>query len=453
MVARDDPPWTGSVQVRSETELERQLLERLDREPRRRAIWVTDLVDPRTAYFHLKAPVLIPPERAAKMDSGREIHAAVEAALAEAAHQEVRVQREGIVGQIDLFDDRPTELKTTGSLVGAEAIQRGRPAYLEQLGLYCALVQRTAGRLLLASTAESPELRVFDTEFSDLAGVWRDATEGAASLRKAIERGTPEGLPSCAWRGRGCPYEDQRVCDCTGGEAPFPYPIAARAGPLTERPEESERLTRRWAERPNLRPTVRRFRDLLYPRRAFFEQTVPAPTSGGPPGPPPPRADDLYRQLSDLLESGPPGEVSRVHPGSTGPESVACFRGQPFLLKVTRAWRTPSPAELLAGQPNYFLELGVRCAALRSADGWLFIGYERADRPLDRLRVYHVRFDPLSAVEGVAESRRKGLEEALASGQPEAATPCPGWMFRNCAYRAQCACGADAVTTGETTGR
>ncbi len=453
MVAEHDPEWRTAVSVRSDVELERSLIERLEREPRRRSIWVTDLVDPRTAYYRQTAPMPIAPERAARMEAGRELHETIGAALAEAPHLEVRVQRDGIVGQIDLFDELPTELKTTGSLVDAEGIRRGRPAYLEQLGLYCALTDRHAGRLLLASSEVAHDLRVFDTEFSDLTGVWADATQGAEALRRALDLGTPEGLPGCAWRGRGCPYEDGRVCDCEGTEPPHSYPIAARAGPIVERPEEAVRLRDRWSARPSSPAAARRFRDLLYPRRTFFERTSPAPTGEPSEGSRPPSADGLYRRLSELLESGTAGEVSRVHPGAlAAPEAVACYRGWPFLLKITRAWRTPAPVELIDRQPHYFLDLGLRSAAIGSRDGWLFLGYERAERPADRVRVYRVRFDPLAPFRETADARRAALDRALAQHDPAEAPPCPDWMARDCAYRDRCGCGPGPVTAPAASG-
>jgi hypothetical protein len=445
--------WRSTITVRSDVDLERRLIARLELDPPPRSVWVTDLVDPRTAFYRRTHPQPVPPDRSARMAAGRDLHDQIESALAEAPHLEVRRQRGGIVGQIDMYDELPTELKTTGSPVDAEGIRRGRPTYLEQLGLYCGLVDRVDGRLLVASTEGGPGLRVFDATFPDLTAIWQEAVRGAGALRTALESGRPGSLPACGWRGRGCPYEDARVCECTGAETPLSFPVASRVGTLVERPSEAERLLARWKETRAAAPTARRLRDLMYPRRAFFERIDPEALAAAPGAPFSPD-DSLYRRLADLLEDEPAGAVTRVHPGNPpAPEAIPCYQGEPFLLKSSRVGRVPAPAALLQDQPNYFLELGIRCAIMGRPDGWLFIGYDRAERAADRVRAYRVRFDPTGPLQEETAARRRGLETALATGDPAGTPACPGWMVTTCPYRQRCGCGSGGSPVSGPTGK
>ena len=385
------------------------------------------------------------------MEAGRETHVRVGHLLAPARFREIRIQREAITGQIDLFEDRPTELKTT-RLASAEAPDRSvRTAYLEQLAMYCALTDAPEGRLVLVDPeASPPAVAVFDLRVPDLAAVWHEMRARAETLRRALERRSPEELPACPWRGRGCEFEAAEVCDCKGTE-PGPRPsLAALAEAPTVDPTATRVLSDRLATPPPTPPPARRFRDLVYPRRAYYERTEPpaAPIEGAP-AERRPVGDDLYRTLSDLLDAGPTGEVTREPTPEGEPiESVVCLRGDPVLLKVSRAWAATPLDELPGAQPQYFLELALRCAALGKTEGWLLLGYSRAPSWSDRAYLYRVQFpDRTALVETLAE-RRRALQRAIEARAPEELPRCPAWMFEGCAYRSRCGCGGPFETPG-----
>ena len=440
--------WAATCHVSARTDIVDELLRRRSESPPARSVGVTDLVDPRTAYFRIISPVELTPERQAIVEAGREAHLRVGHALAPARFREVRVRREGIVGQIDLLDDGPVEIKTTSLLHDAEALRSGRPAYVEQLAMYCALTDRTAGRLLLVAPVSTPEpaVEVYEARYRSPRAIFAEMHRRAEMLREALARRDPSALPRCAWRGRGCEFESAGLCPCTGAE-PAPSPgIREELVALALQPEASLDVARRLkAEAAGPPPSARRFRDLVYPRRAFFERTEPVPGTpfAKPAATGSSTPEDLYRTLSDLLESGPPGEMTREPTPAGEPlESVACFRGDPLLLKATRAWNVVPPDALLRDQPQYFLELALRCAALGRSRGWLVLGYERAPAWDDKVRVLQVVWDPLTGASELLEGRRRALTAAVREQAAGDLPVCPPWMVDGCPYAARCGCGA-----------
>jgi hypothetical protein len=445
-----EPPWRSAVSVVPEPRWEAELLGRLGRRPEGPSVWVTDLLDPRPAYFRRRFRVPPDPARRARQAAGRDLHARLGAVLAAPEVLEVRIRRGGVVGQIDLFDRHPTELKTTESLPDPGDVPGTRPGYVDQLGMYCALTDRPEGRLLLVEAVDGAPGRcqAYRVRFRSPALLLEDVRTRAEALRRADRENSPADLPRCAWFGRGCEFRAAGVCDCTGDE-PAATP---RWRDELEELELDEALSRGLADRlaaapgPGAGRTVERFRDLLYPRRAYYDRVAPATAAEGEGAGPVEEVrssdrPDLYRELLDALESGPPGEVTRVPVPSGEPaERVAELEGAPFLLKVTRFPRPYRADELADRQPQYLLELGVRCAAVGRSDGWLLIGYERPPAGSDRLRVYRVTFAPIDPIRRIASERAAALAEALAVGTPGSLPPCPGWMRERCPHRAQCGC-------------
>ncbi len=439
--------WVASVRVVPVESVRAELVERAEAGLPTRSVWVTDLVDLRSAYWRATAPIAPTPERAEVLAGGRELHHVVEKALAAPRYLEVRTSREGIVGQIDLFEEHPTELKTTAPLPPLEGLASSRPGYFEQLGMYCALVDRPEARLILVDGHDpaAPAVAVLDCRYEPLSAILTAMRERAGRLRAALDRRDPAGLPGCPWFHRGCEFRSAGVCACTGEEPPGDRAIRDTLRSVEPRPDEAELLRSRLVEvlARDVDDSVRRFRDLLYPRRAYFERTRPLPEAA--PAAPSPR-EGLYWFLTDLLESGPAGEVTRV-PTLTGEpeESVGCFRGDPYLLRTSRAWEVIPTAQLATRSPQYLLDLGLRCAALERSGGWLIVGYERAPAWGDRLRVYRVDFDPFLPIAEMARERSRALRTAIADRDPSHLPTCPGWMYDGCPYAPGCGCGGAAA--------
>src|SRR3990170_3418185 len=114
----------------------------------RRRISVTDLVNPRQAFFRWTRPEIQPsPDRAHFMLAGTGFHDLFGRTVSTEEFVEQFVEHEGVVGKIDIYEDLPVELKTTGS--NPDAPGAARPGYIDQLGMYCTITGVSSGRLLI----------------------------------------------------------------------------------------------------------------------------------------------------------------------------------------------------------------------------------------------------------------------------------------------------------------
>lgn len=312
--------------------------------------------------------------------------------------------------------------------------------------MYCALLDQPRGRLIYLRLGGErvEEVAAYDLEFDELGPIRSEMNRRAEGLRRALATRAATDLPRCAWFGRGCVYQVTGVCDCAGTE-PILGPLATyHAGAPVPRPEVADALTVAIAGLPASGgpPVVERFRDLIYPRRAFFRRTLPPPIAPAP-TPPISEPSDLYRRLTDAVEGGSLGEVNRLPTRSEEPdEEVGGLFGAPYLVRTSRA-RTRVPlTEWLARSPQYALELGFRCVATGTTAARLIVGYEQAATESDRLQVLEMTFTPSSVFSRVWRARSMSLAEALASGDPSGLPACPRWMYDTCDYRASCGCGS-----------
>lgn len=440
--------WKSSVIVRDDPALATELLRRWDASAPQRSVSVTDLLAPRRAYWRLTlGPVAPTPERRARLDAGRRVHRVLERILSPEAAIEVRVRREGIVGRIDALTDRPIEVKTTSSVPSTENLATDRPEYVEQLGMYCALAQRPEGRLIAVAGggSSSPDLRSWDVRFRGLDVVSREMGRRADALRSALASGRPSGLSRCPWFDRGCEYQAVGTCDCSGAEPEEGHDLSSHLAEIAERSEMDLLLTSRLGGALRSAPVPRfaRYRELVYPRRTYYErkrpmeEIEPVEREKGLPPPSP-----TYERLLDAIEGGPVGEVARLPTLSEEPaEEVPAFRGVPYLARTSRAFVRPRAEDIVGLAPQYPLELGFRCATTGTQTGRVIVAYEKASTPDERLKVFEFRFDPITTFSRLWRSRASRLEGALATDRPGDLTACPAWMFARCPYRGECGCG------------
>jgi hypothetical protein len=443
------PEWAAVVSVRRDPELRAELLERLARTGPVRAIGVTDLLALRRAFWRATtSPLEISPDRMARIDQGRWLHRHLGLVLGPETALEVRVRRAGCVGRIDGFADAPIEVKTGASLAEPSDLRDSRPDHVEQLAMYCAMTGRPSGRLV-AFSVEGEEvrgLRTADLAFRDLPTIVGEMTARAEALRRAIADETAAGLPRCRWFGRGCEFQLAGRCHCSGEEPEGRTTILDEIASVAARPDLDAVYRGRLARLPKVAqaPTLERFRDLLYPRRAYFERTAPAPERSLAIASPA-ETPDLYARIAETIESGPIGEVARLPPRAEEPaEDVTGFRGTPYLLRTTRAWDPIAPEDLIRRSPQYPLELGYRCAVTGTSVGRVVLGYERAAEDRDRLQVFEVRFSSVTPFARRVRQVGHDLEEAIRSRRPEDLAACPDWMYSDCPYAAECACGVSA---------
>ncbi|MCI4332924.1 MAG: hypothetical protein L3K01_04245 [Thermoplasmata archaeon] len=453
MTRADDPAEIAALrpQVEEAPELAAELLGRFRTHPPVRGVTVTELLDPRAAYWRSVHPVPATAEEESRLREGQQLHERLGRYLVPARAREVRVRRNGVVGRIDVLDDRPVELKSTATPPKPDDdLRTSRPSYLEQLAMYGALTEHAEGRLIVVGSGEvAPNsVRVWDVGFGRLDRIEAEMTLRASALREARERHDPMGLPRCAWFERGCSYRAAGVCGCVGSEPPLPTTILDEVGPPKGNPAEADRIGSWLATATSDAGSFARFRELAYPRRAFFdERRDPAgasePSKFGTPG------DETWSALQAVLEGGPPGELEFRHADSGEPaEAVAVFRNEPCLVKSTRSLR-PVPADrVVAERPHYLLELGLRCAALGTTSGYLFTGLERVPSDGPWIHAQRVRFESGEVLRSLLERRERDLTASRISGNPASLPACPRWMYDGCPHRDVCGCAADAGGPG-----
>src|SRR5256712_7410862 len=252
-----------------------ELTAALKRQGRRRRISVTDLVNPRQAFFQRARPDIQPdPERRQAMLAGTGFHEVFGRAVSTEEFVEQFVEFQGIVGTIDIYDDVPVELKTAASLPQGAAA--GRPSYVDQWGWYCTMTGRDQGGLFVYKRAlygRPGALKGLDVRFKALTAVEREMVRPRDLFREALASQDPSRLPRCEWFELRCDY--RAVCGCAAAE-PLGRVVPAAAVQIAENPELVTAMTALLTDAPRPGPQFR-LNDLVFPRRAAIErQTVPA---------------------------------------------------------------------------------------------------------------------------------------------------------------------------------
>ncbi len=411
----------------------------------RRRISVTDLINPRQAFFQRSHPEIRPSaERLQLMLSGTGFHDVLGRAVSTEEFVEQFVEFEGVVGKIDIYEDTPIELKTTGFIPDNLLTERG--SYVDQLGMYCVMTGVDRGQLLVYKRSmygRPPALRAFDVSYRDPKAIVREMARRRDLLRDALETDDPSALPRCEWLTIGCDYS--AICGCQD-VAPAGRVVPAQAVRLEENEELARALGAQVAKGP--RPTVGfRLNDLVFPRKAAFEHRAPEPAEGEDEVTDTAieeRLADFERKgfwgaLNEALRFGVPGAFSRQHVELRALKGwVGSFKDAPTLLRSTK-WRDMvDRKELPERFAHYFDRLAFECAFSGHARGRIIVYYEAIAG--DKFMVYDIWFRDLPAIRAEAD-RRLALLEAGAA--PDHLPPCPAWMAKFCDYTPQCGC-ADA---------
>ena len=416
-----------------------ELMGRLkDTRPRQR-ISVTDLVNPRRAYMQRVHPEIQPPlERKEAMMAGKGFHDLFGHAVSSEEYLEQFVEWGGVVGVIDVYKDMPTELKTTGEIDDAGDLRESRSSYVEQLAMYCAMVDMRKGRLILygrGSAEKDAKLSVYDAVFDDLDSVREEMGKRRDALVSALAKQSPEGLSRCPWLRRGCEFES--MCGCADAEEFVPS-IAMKVPPLEPNPEEAKRLLSMLeSSRPARRTGLN---SLVFPRRAYYDSTRGAEETD---------ADRLgsmdrighARALADAIEFGRGADSTRklLSLGEMQ-DRVTYFKGVPTLLRTTKFNDVVSRDNLTRMFPHYFMRLAFECALVGSANGRLILHYEKL-REESKLMVYDVTFSDLDDLQKEAENRLLAIREVNEGRRsPNELPPCPAWFKKYCKYQPSCGC-------------
>ena len=409
-------------------------------------ISVTDLTNLKQAYFKRKHPEIVPSlEKQQLMWAGTGFHKAFGSAVSSEEYPEQFVEAEGIVGKIDIYEKIPVEVKTTSAPVDTKDLLRNRPSYIEQLGMYCAMVNAHGGEIIIyqRQEEESPStspLFVYHVSFPDLEAVRDEMRRRRDLLIQALISDDPSTLPICSWFNKRCDYS--QVCDCGTSSVSSSYKIAELAGEIHVDSISCEQLLPKLAEpQPS---QLFRINDIVFPRKAYFERLESQE--------PAPDEEELRREkeeylrsmdergfldaLRDSLRYGAPGEVQRI-PVQHAPlaDLVQIWQASPTVLRDPKFYSLVERERLPRSFPHYFLRLGFECALTAHSKGRLLLYYSRVPSEDAKLMVYDVTFRNLNALKTEALHRVELLEKATS---PLQLPRRPSWMCPYCDYKLEC---------------
>jgi hypothetical protein len=403
-------------------------------------ISVTDLLNLKQAYFRRKYPEIVPPlEKQQLMWAGTGFHKTFGSAVSSEEYLEQFVEAEGIVGKIDIYEKIPVEVKTTSTPLDTKDLLQYRPTYIEQLGMYCAMVNAHEGEIIIYQrpAEESPPtspLVVYHVTFPDLEAIREEMRRRRDLLVQALIANDPSNLPVCPWFNKQCDYS--QVCDCATTSVPASYKIAELAGEIYVDSTTCEQLLSKMAGAQS--PQLFGINDIVFPRKAYFERL---------------KLNEEVREekeeylrsmdklgfidaLRDSLRYGAPGEAQKI-PVQHAPlaDLVQTWQNLPIILRDPKLSSLVERERLPQMFPHYFLRLGFDCALTDNAKGRLLLYYVRVPKEDAKLMVYDVTFKKLDAVKAEALRRLELLEKATS---PLQLPKCPSWMCPYCDYRLEC---------------
>ena len=406
-------------------------------------ISVTDLLNLKQAYFRRKYPEIVPPlEKQQLMWAGTGFHKTFGSAVSSEEYLEQFVEAEGIVGKVDIYEKIPVEVKTTSTPVDTKDLLKYRPNYIEQLGMYCAMVNVHEGEIIIyqrPAEESPPPLTVYHITFPDLEAIRTEMRRRRDLLVQALISNDPSNLPVCPWLNRQCDYSE--VCDCATTSVPASREIADLAGEIHVDSTTCEQLLSKMA---GAQPSqLFGINDIVFPRKAYFERLKLQEIAPG---------EEVREEkeehlrsmdelgflyaLRDSLRYGTPGEVQRI-PVKHAPlaDLVQTWRDLPTILRDPKFSSLVERERLPRTFPHYFLRLGFECAFTENAKGRLLLYYVRVPKEDAKLMVYDVNFRNLNAVKAEALRRLELLEKATS---PLQLPKCPSWMCPYCEYRLEC---------------
>jgi hypothetical protein len=403
-------------------------------------ISVTDLLNLKQAYFRRKYPEITPPlEKQQLMWAGTGFHKTFGSAVSSEEYLEQFVEAEGIVGKIDIYEKIPVEVKTTSTPLDTKDLLQYRPTYIEQLGMYCAMVNAHEGEVIIYQrpAGESPPtspLVVYHVTFPDLEAIREEMRRRRDLLVQALIANDTSNLPVCPWFNKQCDYS--QVCDCATTSVPASYKIAELAGETYVDSKTCEQLLSKMAgSQPS---QLFGINDIVFPRKAYFERLKLSEEVRE-------EKEEYLRSmdergfldaLRDSLRYGAPGEAQRI-PVQHAPlaDLVQIWQNLPTILRDPKFSSLVERERLPRTFPHYFLRLGFDCALTENTKGRLLLYYVRVPKEDAKLMVYDVNFRNLNAVKAEALRRLELLEKATS---PLQLPKCPSWMCPYCDYRLEC---------------
>ena len=178
-------------------------------------ISVTDLINPMQSYYRWTHPEIKPPiDKLHYMLSGTGFHEIFSDIVTTEEYVEQLLEYKGIVGKVDIFEDIPIELKTTGSM--PKNLYKEKLSYIEQLGMYCAMADCEKGQLIIYKRGNGNKkaiLKVFDVTYLNTEKIKTNMMKRKDMFQNALDNKNPDDLPRCEWYQKRCDYS--KYCNCS----------------------------------------------------------------------------------------------------------------------------------------------------------------------------------------------------------------------------------------------
>ncbi|TEU18917.1 MAG: hypothetical protein E3I25_00225, partial [Dehalococcoidia bacterium] len=366
-------------------------------------------------------------------------HKTFGSAVSSEEYLEQFVEAEGIVGKIDIYEKIPVEVKTTSTPIDKKDLLQYRPNYIEQLGMYCAMVNAHEGEIIIYQRQgeESPStspLVVYHVTFPDLEAIREEMRRRRDLLVQALISNDPSNLPVCPWFNRQCDY--CQVCDCKTTSVPASHELAELAGEIYVDSTTCEQLLSKMAgAQPSQLFSIN---DIVFPRKAYFERLKLSEGVREEKEEYLRSMDErgFFDALRDSLYFGAPGEAQKI-PVKHAPlaDLVRTWQNLPTILRDPKFSSLVERERLPRTFSHYFLRLGFDCALTENTKGRLLLYYVRVPKEDAKLMVYDVNFRNLNAVKAEALRRLELLEKATS---PLQLPKCPSWLCSYCDYRLEC---------------
>lgn len=406
---------------------------------------VTDLLSLKRAYFRRKYPEIVPPlERQQLMWAGTGFHDVFGSLVSSEEYIEQFVEVEGVVGRIDIYETFPVEIKTTTNLSEDADLRLKRPSYVEQLGIYCSMVDIDKGKIVVYQRETplelSAPLAVFDLRFSDLKAIRKEMVRRRDLLQEAIASDDPRKLPKCPWYNMRCEYSS--VCDCGTSTIPTSYEILDMVAHVVPDKKTTQRLLSKLNEQSP--GELLRINDIVFPCKTYFarlQQQDVIDEEGISSEEAERRLTAIDRQgflrvLRDVLQYGTSEDVHLIPVNTAGmKDRILIYNGTPTIVRATGLSTIVEREQLPVVCSHYFLRLGFECAISNNPKGKLVLYYRNVRQEDAKLMVYNIAFRNLDLL--IAEIQRRA-DLLCGDTKLEELPKCPSWMCRYCENAEPC---------------
>ena len=349
---------------------------------------------------------------------------------------------EGVVGRIDIYEDIPTELKTTTNLSGETDLLKKRPYYIEQLGFYCSMVKSLEGRVVIyqrgATLGES--LNAYRVRFLDYARIIEELKRRRDLLLEAIAKMDPTKLPLCQWNSTNCDYSS--VCDCRSSQITSSNAVLAEVDSIDIDRKALEALIRRLTRPVRSCISAIRLNDLVFPRKSYISQLGSQDASETI------LEEDAAEYLKsmekrsiqsvirDAVRYGEPGESRSISVEvDILKDKILLYQNRPVTVRGSQFNSVVDRQNLVKSFWHYVMRVAMECGLADYQGGRLIVYYEKLADENSRLAVYDINFRDKGVLRDEALRRLHLLASAIEVSE---LPPCPAWMCRNCDRKARC---------------